>query len=197
MRSTKSEAFKWGLAPLIDQASLFTVGLLGFYPSPTASSHSFRQHRAVSHQWTWRQWTWGHRCGYVVGVSVHTLKCINRHKYATEKRREQQTLEYVYFKHFCCWPQSSPAPFTLFFLFKGFWWGWEGGLLREMRCLNTPLPSTLHPTPPHTWDGHFISECCKWKGDLNLPCFPLTPLPLSISHTQSLILLMDSTLLVA
>lgn len=64
-----------------------------------------------------------------------------------------------------------------------------------MRCLNTPLPSSLHPTPPHTWDGHFISECSKWKGDLNLPCFPLTPLPLSISHTQSLIPLMDSTLL--
>lgn len=45
----------------------------------------------------------------------------------------------------------------------------------EMRCLNTPLLSSLHPTPPHTWDGHFISECSKWKGDLNLPCFPLTP----------------------
>lgn len=68
-----------------------------------------------------------------------------------------------------------------------------------MRCLNTPLPSSLHPTPPHTWDGHFISESSKWKGDLNLPCFLLTPPPLllSISHTQCLILLMDSALLVA
>lgn len=98
----------------------------------------------------------------------------------------------------------SPLPFSFFFI---------PGILvrmgervaierervreREMRCFNTPLPSSLHPTPPHTWDGHFISECSKWKGDLNLPCFPLTPLPLSISHTQSLILLMDSTLLVS
>lgn len=52
-----------------------------------------------------------------------------------------------------------------------------------MRCLNPPLPSSLHPTPPHTWDGHFISECSKWKGDLNLPCFPLTP-SLSPSPTR-------------
>lgn len=55
-----------------------------------------------------------------------------------------------------------------------------------MRCLNTPLPSSFHPAPPHTWDGHFISECSKWKGDLNLPCSP----PSSISHTQNLIPLM-------
>lgn len=85
-----------------------------------------------------------------------------------------------------------------FFLSEGFWWGREGLWEGEMRCLNTPLPSSLHLTPPHTWDGHFISECSKWKGDLNLPCFLLTPPPsLSVSHTQCLILLMDSTLLVA
>lgn len=54
-----------------------------------------------------------------------------------------------------------------------------------MRCLNTLLPSSLHPTPPHTWDGHFISECSKWKGDLNLPCFPLNPPPsLHLPHTE-------------
>ena len=68
-------------------------------------------------------------------------------------------------------PQTSPAP--LFFYSRDF--GGDGGGESEMRCLNTPLPSSLHPTPPHTWDGHFISECSKWKGDLNLPCFPLNP----------------------
>lgn len=57
------------------------------------------------------------------------------------------------------------------------------------------------PTPPtHTWDGHFILEWSKWKGDLNLPCFllPFLPTPnLSISHTQRLTSLMDNSLVVA
>lgn len=120
-------------------------------------------------------------------------------------------MKYVYFKHLCLRGLASifTCSLYLFFFFilgilvgtGGGWVGDEGE--REMRCLNTPLPSSplssLHPTPPHTWDGHFISECSKWKGDLNLPCFPLNPpsLSLSISHTQSLILLMDSTLPVA
>lgn len=88
-------------------------------------------------------------------------------------------------EHLCWadWPQYSPGPLTFFFFSEGFWWGWEGRLKSEMRCLNTPLPSSLHPTPPHTWDGHFISESSKWKGDLNLPCFPWTPF-LSASPTH-------------
>lgn len=53
-----------------------------------------------------------------------------------------------------------------------------------MRCFNTPLPFSFSPTPPHTWDGHFISEYSKWKGDLNLPCLPVTPF-LSPSPTHS------------
>lgn len=53
-----------------------------------------------------------------------------------------------------------------------------------MRCFNTPLPFSFSPTPPHTWDGHFISEYSKWKGDLNLPCLPVTPF-LSQSPTHS------------
>lgn len=55
---------------------------------------------------------------------------------------------------------------------------------REMRFFNTPLPFSFSPTPPHTWDGHFISEYSKWKGDLNLPCLPVTPF-LSPSPTHS------------
>lgn len=66
---------------------------------------------------------------------------------------------------------STWSLYLFYFFFEGFWWGWEGRLEREMRCLNTPLRSSLHSTPPHTWDGHFISEFSKWKGDLNLPCF--------------------------
>lgn len=72
-----------------------------------------------------------------------------------------------------------PLPF-----FWGDLWGWEGQLEREMRCFNTPLPFSFSPTPPHTWDGHFISEYSKWKGDLNLPCLPVTPFP-SPSPTHS------------
>ena len=57
----------------------------------------------------------------------------------------------------------------------------------EMPAHSTALPSS--PTPPHTWNGHFISECSKWKGDPNLPRFLRAPpsfsfyLPHTVPHT--------------
>lgn len=75
-----------------------------------------------------------------------------------------------------------PSPF--FLVGGGGGWRWEGQLDWEMRCFNTPLPLSFCPTPPHTWDGHFISEYSKWKGDLNLPCLLVPPF-LSPSPTHS------------
>lgn len=60
-----------------------------------------------------------------------------------------------------------------------FFWGEKE---EKMRCLNTPLLSSLR-APPHTWDVHFISECSKWKKVILI--FPVSfwlPLPY-LPHT--------------
>lgn len=94
---------------------------------------------------------------------------------------------------FSRWRMRHPLPSLLsfpFFISRGFGWGWEGqiGLRNELPQHSTgrrpPVTQALPPST-HTWDGHFISECSKWKGDLNLACFPPTASALSISHTQS------------
>lgn len=109
-----------------------------------------------------------------MGVSGYNWKCIyrntNKHIQKPKSRRHRKTyISNIYTA------RTSLLLLGFFFSLSLDFGGDRRAGRWEMRCLNTPLLSSLHPTPPHTWDGHFISECSKWKGDLNLPCFPLTP----------------------
>lgn len=144
----------------INQASLVGVGIFLLY--------SYQPQQQAADRWTCRDGGCEATEEVVWWPSLRTLKCINGHMQAQIKNR---VLAWMF--------TLVPLPFLRGFVGMG---GPVGE--REMRFFNTPLPFSFSPTPPHTWDGHFISEYSKWKGDLNLPCLPVTPF-LSPSPTHS------------